>query len=66
MKGIPILYPRKEECCGCTACYVICPKEAISMVEDEEGFAYPLIDGDRCICCGQCIMVCPIQAAHAS
>ena len=34
MKELPILYKRKEECCGCTACYAICPKEAISMVED--------------------------------
>lgn len=35
-REIPVLYKRKEECCGCTACYAICPKEAISMVEDEE------------------------------
>ena len=37
MRKFPILYKRKEECCGCAACYAICPKEAISMVEDEEG-----------------------------
>lgn len=36
MTEIPVLYKRKEECCGCTACYAICPKEAISMIEDEE------------------------------
>ena len=40
-REIPVLYNRKEECCGCTACCAICPKEAISMVEDEEGFEYP-------------------------
>ena len=34
MKEAPVLYKRKEECCGCTACYAICSKEAISMVED--------------------------------
>lgn len=44
MKELPLLYKRKEECCGCTACYAICPKEAISMVEDKEGFEYPQID----------------------
>lgn len=44
MSGIPVLYKRKEECCGCTACYAICPKKAIFMVEDEEGFEYPQID----------------------
>ena len=28
----------KEHCSGCTACMVCCPKEAISMCADEEGF----------------------------
>ena len=46
-REIPVLYKRKEECCGCTACYAICPKEAISMVEDEEGFEYPQIDESK-------------------
>ena len=65
MKEIPVLYKRKEECCGCTACYAICPKEAISMVEDEEGFEYPQIDESKCVRCYQCIKVCPIKAARA-
>ena len=43
-KPIPVLYERKEDCCGCTACYAICPKSAIKMVEDEEGFEYPSIE----------------------
>ena len=50
-REIPVLYKRKEECCGCTACYAICPKEAISMVEDEEGFEYPRIDESKCVRC---------------
>ena len=61
MKEAPVLYKRKEECCGCTACYAICPKEAISMVEDEEGFEYPQIDESKCVRCYQCIKVCPIN-----
>ena len=27
-KDIPVLFKRKEDCCGCTACYAICPKSA--------------------------------------
>lgn len=65
-KTIPILYEKKENCSGCTACYAICPKEAISMVEDEEGFEYPQIDESKCVRCYQCIKVCPIKAARES
>ena len=59
----PELWKRKEECCGCTACYAICPKNAINMVEDEEGFLYPKIDYEKCIGCKMCLNVCPIKKA---
>lgn len=29
--------------CGCTACAAICPKDAIIMKEDNEGFLYPTV-----------------------
>ena len=32
-REIPVLYKRKEECCGCTACYAICPKEAMHIIQ---------------------------------
>lgn len=54
-----MLYKQKQECCGCTACYAICPMHAIRMVEDEEGFDYPYIEEEKCIQCGQCLCVCP-------
>lgn len=63
MKDIPVLYERKEDCCGCTACYAICPKGAISMKEDEEGFEYPQIDEAKCVRCGRCLKVCPVKEA---
>lgn len=50
----------KHDCCGCTACMNICPKNAIEMTEDEEGFRYPKIDKEKCINCGLCKKVCPI------
>ncbi len=46
-------------CTGCSACRNVCPKDAISMERDREGFAYPVIDLDKCIRCGRCTAVCP-------
>ena len=61
LKEIPILYKRKKECCGCSACYAICPKEAISMVKDNKGFEYPHINETKCIRCYMCLNVCPFK-----
>ena len=49
----------KLECCGCGACFQKCPKQAIEMKENEEGFLYPVIDEKKCINCGLCTKVCP-------
>lgn len=59
--GIPKLTFNKDECCGCTACYSICPKGAIIMSSDEEGFLYPMINADRCIKCHKCLNVCSFK-----
>lgn len=53
----------KSTCCGCTACKSICPKQAIIMKQDEEGFLYPIIDKTKCVNCGLCDKVCPIKNA---
>lgn len=50
----------KSECTGCTACACICPKNAIEMIADEEGFKYPVIDKKKCIDCNLCSKVCPM------
>lgn len=52
---------KKSDCCGCTACAAICPKDAIIMKEDNEGFLYPTVDKETCINCGVCERVCPIK-----
>lgn len=48
-----------DKCTGCCACSNICPKDAISMNEDNEGFKYPVVDENKCINCGLCVNVCP-------
>lgn len=53
----------KSQCCGCTACSSICPKKAIVMKQDEEGFVYPIIDKSKCVNCGLCDKVCPVKNA---
>ena len=50
----------KSKCCGCSACYAICPKKCIEMKKDVEGFVYPLINKMTCIECNLCEKVCPI------
>lgn len=76
-KLLPVLFEKKEDCCGCGACYSVCPVRknnetnaegyqengngAISMEIDEEGFFYPIVDASLCIRCYRCIQVCPIK-----
>lgn len=55
---IMIQITKKEECCGCSACYASCPVNAISMISDNEGFLYPKVDSAICIQCGRCETVC--------
>lgn len=50
-----------KSCCGCTACISICRHNAISMVPDVEGFLYPRTNIEKCIDCGLCNKVCPIE-----
>ena len=58
-----IQFDFNKDCCGCTACYAICPKQAIVMLEDEEGCLFPNIQEEKCIRCYMCLKVCPIKKA---
>ena len=98
-KKLPELYAKREECCGCGACYAVCPLSgddrpirakrniegnlngedgynfscqigknlvkdyihtgAITLLPDEEGFLYPVVDAEICIRCYKCINACP-------
>lgn len=48
-----------ETCSGCFACANICPKDAITLPTNFEGFYFPVIDQGKCIDCGLCDKVCP-------
>ena len=50
----------KQDCCGCSACAQRCPKQCITMAEDEEGFLYPQVDTSKCVDCHLCEKVCPV------
>lgn len=94
-KPLPVLYHQKDECCGCGACYSVCPRTdqknvirndesgktlqfmyqqtrkgkvalyphtgAITMLPDEDGFLYPVIDAQICIRCYRCLSVCDFK-----
>ncbi len=49
----------RDDCTGCFACMNVCPVDAVSLPENEEGFYYPHIDYNICINCGRCDGVCP-------
>lgn len=56
-----------NNCCGCGACANKCPKGAISMKPNNEGFLHPEIDKDLCVECGACEKACPgLEPAKAT
>lgn len=51
-------------CCGCGACTVECPVNAIEVIRDKKGFYTAKIDENKCIFCEKCIEVCPYVARN--
>lgn len=56
-----IIKVEKNICTGCSACANVCPTQAISMVENSEGFLYPAVNAEKCVNCGKCFNICPAK-----
>ena len=48
-------------CQGCGACFLVCPRGAISLVPNKHGLIYPRIDKAKCDLCGACSRSCPVH-----
>lgn len=46
-------------CTGCYACSNICPSDAITIKELQDGHLYPVINEEICVDCKTCLKVCP-------
>lgn len=49
-----------DTCTGCSACRAACPRDAIAMLPDDEGFLRPNVDAAKCVGCHVCERACPI------
>ena len=47
-----------HECTSCQMCAAVCPKQAIGIHLNQDGFYRPVIDGEKCVDCGICKSVC--------
>lgn len=64
-------YDKKDEyiitntCCGCGACAIVCPTNAIEIKRDDKGFLKYFIDQEKCVRCGKCKTVCPFSSKES-
>lgn len=53
-------------CSGCALCAHICPKGAVEMEYDGEGFLRPAVSDDKCVDCGLCQRKCPVNKKESA
>ncbi|MCK9156597.1 MAG: 4Fe-4S dicluster domain-containing protein [Paludibacteraceae bacterium] len=47
-----------QECTSCQMCGAVCPHQAITIRQNEDGFYRPYVDETICTNCGLCTKVC--------
>jgi len=58
LKNVSTLKFKAENCTGCLRCIEVCPRK----VFEENGKKVRIIDADRCMECGACMMNCAFDA----
>lgn len=53
-----------NQCCCCENCILVCPRKAVSIGLNDEGFWYPVVETSKCINCGLCDKSCPIKSKN--
>ena len=52
--------PNFDKCCGCGVCVDSCPKKALTIEENADGFYMPMCNESICVSCGLCEKNCHI------
>lgn len=63
-EAVEAVNPERDGCCGCFACYNVCPSSTICMNLTADGFYEPVVDAARCTGCGLCASLCPVLRQH--
>lgn len=53
----------KDSCTACGACVSSCPKQALQLAYDDEGFYFPQLNVSKCVDCKSCEKVCHVLRA---
>ncbi|MBE7047850.1 MAG: 4Fe-4S dicluster domain-containing protein [Ruminococcaceae bacterium] len=61
MKRIDDIKDLDKKCTGCMGCVDVCPTRCISQIIHRDSFMYSTIDTARCVSCGKCYSVCPVE-----
>lgn len=55
-----------NSCSGCGACAYTCPKDAITIYLNNDGYYEHRIDNEKCVDCGRCLKVCSHNSSETN